>query len=98
MGSIHLFKITGKLTPEQITLKRKLLWDIIKIDWKEVDKTLNGNRVHLPYSFIISLRDKFKIRCVIRRESLLLPIMLRQGMTWFLLENNRENNAIPKIA
>ena len=57
VGSIHLFKITGKLTPEQITLKRKLLWDIIEIDWKEVNMTLNGNRVHLPSSVIILLRD-----------------------------------------
>ena len=30
--SIHLFKITGRLTPEQIILKRKILWNIIEID------------------------------------------------------------------
>ena len=35
-GSIHLFKIFGQLTPDQITLERKLLWDVVKIDWKEV--------------------------------------------------------------
>ena len=31
-GSIHLFKIFGQLTPDQITLDRKLLWDVVKID------------------------------------------------------------------
>ena len=31
-GNIHLFKIFGQLTPDQITLERKLLWDIVKID------------------------------------------------------------------
>ena len=35
-GSIHLFKIIGHLTPAQITLKRRLLWDVVQIDWKEV--------------------------------------------------------------
>ena len=97
-GSIHLFKITGKLTPEQITLKRKLLWDIVELDWKDVNMTLNGNGVHLPNSVIIPLRDKLKIRCFIRREPLLPHIMLRQGMTWFSLENSREDNAIPETA
>ena len=32
-GSIHLFKIVGHLTPAQITLKRRLLWDGLQIDW-----------------------------------------------------------------
>ena len=98
MASIHLFKITGKLTPEQFTLNRKLLGDILEIDWKEVTVTLNGNRVHLPNSVIIPLQDKFKIRHIIKRQPLLLHIMLRQGMTWLSLENSREDNAIPETA
>ena len=85
-GSIHLFKITWKLSPEHVTLKGKILEDVIKITWKEVNMTLNGNEVHLPKSVIIPLRDKFKIRSIIRREPLLLHIMLRKGMTWFSLE------------
>ena len=52
-GSIHLFKITGKLTPEHIELKRNIIWDIIEIDWKEVNMTLNGKKVNLPTSVII---------------------------------------------
>ena len=43
-GSIHLFKITGKLSPEQVKLKRNILWDIIELDWKKVNMTLNGTR------------------------------------------------------
>ena len=38
VGSIHLFKVFGHLTPDQITLERKLLWDVVKIDWKGVLK------------------------------------------------------------
>ena len=29
VGSIHLFKILGHLTPDQITLERRLLWDVV---------------------------------------------------------------------
>ena len=47
--------------------------------------TLNGNKINLQASIIISLRNKFKIRCKIKRESLLFHVMLKQGMTWFPL-------------
>ena len=33
-GSIHLFKITGTLTPENVKLKINIFWDIIELDWK----------------------------------------------------------------
>ena len=87
-GSIHLYKITGKLTPEDIDLRRNILWDVTKIDWKEVNMTLNRSKVNLPTSVIIPLRDKFKIRCIVRHEPLLLHIMLMQYMTWFPFVNN----------
>ena len=47
-GSIHLFQIYGRLTPDQITLERKYLWDIIRIDWTEVCVNLNGTIIQLP--------------------------------------------------
>ena len=65
-GSIHLFKITGKLTPEHIKLKRNILWDVIELDWKEVNMNLNGSKINLPASVIIPLRNKFKIRCIVK--------------------------------
>ena len=58
-GSIHLFQIYGQLTPDQITLERKYLWDIIRIYWKEVFVTLNGTIIQLPISVKIPLRDKY---------------------------------------
>ena len=48
-GSIHLFQIYGQLTPDQITLERKYLWDIVKIDWKEVSVTLSGDYNTIAY-------------------------------------------------
>ena len=45
IGSFHSFKIFGNLTPDQTTLERKLLWDVVKIDWNKVLMTLNGTIV-----------------------------------------------------
>ena len=39
-GSIHLFKITGTITSENVRLKQNRIWDIIEIHWKEDNMTL----------------------------------------------------------
>ena len=87
-GRIHLFKITGTLSSENVNLQRNKLWDIIEIDWKEVNVTLNGNKINLPKSVTIKVRDKFKIRCIVKREPLLFHIMLKQGFICFTLASN----------
>ena len=91
--SIHLFKITRMVTPENVKLKRNILWDVIELDWKEVNMALNGNKINLPPSVTIRFKDIFKIRCIVNREPLLFHIMLKQGMTWFTLESNNTPEA-----
>ena len=54
-GSICLFKITGTLTSENIKLKRDKIWDIMEIEWKEVNMTLNRNKIKLPKLVTIKL-------------------------------------------
>ena len=41
----------------------------------------------LPISVIIPLRDKFRLRHTIRKMSLLLHIMLKEGMSWYALDS-----------
>ena len=85
VGSMHLLKIIGKLLPQHVKLNKHILLDIMVIDWKEVNMTLNGNKVKLPTSVIIPLRDKSKILRIIKQEPLLFHIILKQGMMWFSL-------------
>ena len=42
VGSIHLLKIWGILTPEKVKLNKHYTWDILEADWKEVKVTFNG--------------------------------------------------------
>ena len=86
-GSIHLFQLYGQLTSDQITLERKYLWDIIKIDWREVFVTLNGAIVQLSILVKVPFRDKYRLRHLITNRSLLLHVMLRQGTSWYALDN-----------
>ena len=89
-GSIHLFKLTGCINKENITLHKNMLWDIMEIDWQPVTVTLSGNVINLPGSVIIPFRDKFKIRWIMKSRPLLLHLMLKQGQTWYPLSNVRE--------
>ena len=47
-GSIHLFQMHGQLNSDQIVLEKNCLWDMIKINWKEVFVTLNGVILQMP--------------------------------------------------
>ena len=89
-GSIHLFKLTGSINRENITLHKNTLWDIMEIDWRLITVTLSGNVNNLPGSVIIPFRDKFKIRCIIKSRPLLLHVMLKRGQTWYPLSNVRD--------
>ena len=35
-GSLHLFKITGTLTSEDIRLNKNYLWDTLEINWDKI--------------------------------------------------------------
>ena len=62
MGSIYLFKLVGNLKPEHVTLKRNLIWNVLELDWKEVNVTLHGNKINFPTAVILPFREKFRIR------------------------------------
>ena len=89
-GSIHLFKVTGVLKPENVKLNWNYILDTLEIDWKDVSMTFNRNKINLPNIVVIKFRDKFKIRCMMKREPLLFYIMLKQGFTWFSLASNTQ--------
>ena len=86
-GSIHLFQMYGQLNSDQIVLEKNCLWDMIKIKWKEVFVTLNGVILQMPKTVKIPIRDKYRLRKLMDKHSLLLHIMLRQGTSWYSLDN-----------
>ena len=53
-GSIHSFKITGKLTPDKVKSNKHYIWDILEVYWSEVKVTFNGKVINLPKSIMIN--------------------------------------------
>ena len=73
-GSIHLFKITGTLKAENVKLNKNYIWDMLKIDWKEVTVVFNENKIDLPRVVTIKLQDKMKVRHLMKRKPLLFHL------------------------
>ena len=92
-GSIHLIKIIGMLKPENIKLNKNYIWDTLEIRWKEVSVTFNDNKINIPRVVMITLQDKIKIRCLMKKESLLFYLMLKQGIMWFTLAAGTQETA-----
>ena len=92
--SIHLFRIRGRLNPENVKLKKNWIWDVLEIDWSNVSITLNDNEIDLPSSVIIPFKERYRARRLLRKHPLLFYVMLKQGKTWFSLVPEPRNLSI----
>ena len=54
-------------------------------------------KVKLPGLVMIKLKDKFKIRHIMKNKPLLFHIMLKQGITWFILAFNTQETVSDNI-
>ena len=93
-GSIHLFRIKGRLNPENVKLKRNWIWDVLEIDWSYVSITLNDNEINLHRLVIIPFTGRYRAIRLLRKHPLLFYIMLKQGKTWFSLVPKPRNSRI----
>ena len=94
-GSIHLFKITGRVMMQKVKLNKHCIWDILEIDWSEVKVTFNGKVINLPKSITVKLWDKFKVRQMMGSQPILFHLMLKQGFNWFTL--TKQNQEIDEV-
>ena len=89
----HLFKLTGDLSLENITLKTKWIWDVLEIKWENICIVLNDKKVHLPTMLIIPFIHKLKVRKLFGKRDLMhVYIMLKQRNSWHNLESNWQKN------
>ena len=87
-GNVHLFKLTGKFSLDNVTLKKNWIWDVLEVNWNNVNITLDDKEVNLPGTLIIPLAYKLKIRNLFNeRSSLHVYIMLKQRNSWYNLQN-----------
>ena len=75
-GNVHMFKLTGTLPLDTVTLKKNWIWDVLEVNWNNVRVTLNERKINLPMSLVIPIEYKLKVRKLFRKkESLHLYVM-----------------------
>ena len=75
----HLFKLTGELSLENVTLKKNWIWDVLEIKWENIRIVLNDKEVHLPTMLLIPFIHKLKVRKLFGKRDLMhVYIMLKQ--------------------
>ena len=85
-GSLHLFRIIGTLTSENVRLNTNYLWDTLEINWDKIKLSFNSNKIELPKLVTIKIQDKIRVRRMMSRETQNFHIMVRQEMMWYNLE------------
>ena len=55
--------------------------------------TFNDNQINVPRVVTIKLKDKIKIRYLMKKEPLLFHIMHKHGITWFTWAHMNDNIA-----
>ena len=58
----HLFKLTGELSLDNITLRKNWLWDVLEIRWDDMHIILNDKDIHLPTMLVMPLIHNLKVR------------------------------------
>ena len=87
----HLFKLTGELFLDNITLRKNWIWDMLEIQWDDIHILLNDKDIHLPTTLEIPLIHKLKVRKLFSKRNLLhVYVMLKQRKSWYNLECEQE--------
>ena len=90
-GNTHLFKLTGELSLENVTLKKNWIWDVLKIKWENIRIVLNDKEAHLPTTLLIPFIHKLKVRKLFGKRDLMhMYIMLKQRKSWYNRESEWE--------
>ena len=87
----HLFKLTGELSLENVTLKKNWIWDVLEIKWGNICIVLNNKEIHLPTTLLVQFIHKLKVRKLFGKRDLMhMYIMLKQRKYWYNLESEQE--------
>ena len=90
-GNTHLFKLTGELSLENVTLKKNWIVDVLEIKWENICIVLNDKEVHLPTMLLIPFIHKLKVRKLFGKRNLMhVYIMLKQRKSRYNLESEWE--------
>ena len=82
-GLLYNFVTNQRLPMEAIELHRGCPWDSLHINWGEVTLTNGNTNVRLPYNVQIPMREKPRLRNLMKGSDCTVHLMVLQGRTWY---------------
>ena len=67
-GSVHLLKLHGILTKENLILRKNWIWDVLEIDWTDLYLLQDHKEINLPVTVAIPLYYKYKLRQLLKHS------------------------------
>ena len=67
-GSVHLLKLHGILTKENLILRKNWIWDVLEIDWTDMYLLQDHKEINLPVTVAIPLYYKYKLRQLLKHS------------------------------
>ena len=58
--NMHLFKLIGELSPNDVVLKKNWIWDVLEVKWGNTCITLNDKEIHLPPTLLATTHSQNK--------------------------------------
>ena len=74
-SNVHLFKLTGALPLDNVTLKKNWIWGVLEVNWNDVHITLNDKEINLPMSIVIPIAYKLKVRKLFRKKERIIAFI-----------------------
>ena len=84
VGSPFSFHYSHKLTTDQITMQKEILWDHLHIKWGKLKIKYKDNLIMLRQHITVPLVDKVRLRTIMSKPYNTM-FMVRQGDTWYNL-------------
>ena len=68
-GSVHLFKLHGTLTKENLVLNKNWIWDVLEIEWTDVYLLQDHKEINLLVTVVIPIYYKYKLRLLLKKSA-----------------------------
>ena len=85
-GLLYNFVTNQRLPIEALELHRGCPWDSMHINWGEVTLTNGDTKIRLRYNVQIPIREKSRLRNLMRGPDCTAHLMVLQGCTWYTVD------------
>ena len=82
-GLLYNFVTNQRLPIEALELHRGCPWDSMHINWGEVTLTNGDTKIRLPYNVQIPIRERSRLRNLMKGPDCTAHLMVLQGHTWY---------------